>query len=260
MPPTLFRRLHRIVLWTAGLAAAAVPAGAITVAPAGIAVPRATASGAVGADLAGDPVAFLVALEIVAAHYIAGRDAYRAGAGDLAAAMFARPMAETYAALEPALVARGATPFLPAIETAVEAALDGRGEAEVAAKAEAVLAALRRAAARAPGGGEGAVPVQVAALAALVDRAAALFARAQAGDDGFAYLDGYGTSRAAQEAAARWLPGIAAASADTAVRLREALGLLARAYPAVTPPGRGAPGPDEVLAAVARFAAPLAAP
>lgn len=287
MPPTTLRRR----LWTTLAATAlAVPAGAASAVPisqplAAVPAPDTGAkaqSGGEGVEstvstLGGEggeggeggvsaedartnPVAYLVALEVIAAHYLAGRDAYFAGENDTAAAMFAHPMAEAYADMEPVFAELGVPPFLEAMESAIEAALDGRGKAEVASKASAVLAALRRAEAMAPDDGRTPAQVHGAVLADLVDRASLLYQRTKAsGDvgDGDAYVDGYGFTQAAQSAASRWGPGVAAASADVATHLRAALDLLSDAFPDASPAERRGPEPGKVLAASSRLALSL---
>jgi hypothetical protein len=209
------------------------------------------------ADATTDPVAFLTALEVIAAHYIAGRDAYHAGDHEAAASMFAHPMAEVYADMAPVFAELGVAPFDTAIEATVDAALGESTVGEVDARAEAVLAALRRAARQAPQDSRSAVAVQAEVLADLVDRAALLYQRVAADAGGDAYIDGYGFSRAAEALAAREAPAITAAAPVVGRRLDEALAMLREVYPSAREPDDHRIDPGAVLAASSRLSLSL---
>lgn len=191
--------------------------------------------------VASDPVAFLVALDVVAAHYAAGRDVYRAGEAQAAAEMFAHPIAEVYAEIESVLAARGVPPFRDAMERASALALDRAPAAEVDRAAAAVMAALLAAENKAPGAGA-TTDAQAKAVAEMADRAAAQYAAA-ARDPGALepYLDGYGLRRAAAARAERALPALdAAGRREEAVSMRALLASLAAAYPSATRPADAA--------------------
>lgn len=179
-----------------------------------------------------NPDAFLTALDLVAAHYLAGRGAYGAGHPQAAAEMFAHPISEVYAEMEPVFEARGVAPFRDFMERASELALARAPQAQVDAAVGAVLAALAAAEAKAPA--PGATPaVQARVIADFVDRGAMQNAAA-ARDLGELepYLDGYGFLLAAQARAERALPALEAAGRqDVAERARSALRTLARAFP-----------------------------
>lgn len=184
-----------------------------------------------------DPVAFLVALDVVAAHYAAGRDVYRAGEAQAAGEMFAHPIAEVYTELEPVLAALGVPAFRNEMERASALALDRAPAAEVDRAADAVAAALRSAERRAPGAG--ATPVaQARAIAEMADRAALQHAAALREPDALGpYLDGYGLYRAAADRAGRVVPALEAAGRhEAAAAIRNVLGSLAAAYPGPTRP------------------------
>ena len=186
--------------------------------------------GGVGAERAAtDPAAFLTALDVVAAHYLAGRSAYGAGQPQAAAELFAHPIAEVYADMEPVFEARAVAPFRAAMERASELALARATGAEVTAAADTVLAALTAAEARAPA--PGATPaVQARGAADLVDRSALQHAAALREPTQLEpYLDGYGLFLAAQARAGKALPALEAAGRrDVAERMRAVLAEAAR--------------------------------
>lgn len=200
------------------------------------------------ARAASDPAAFLVALDVMAAHYAAGRDVYRAGEAQAAGEMFAHPIAEAYAELEPVLAALGVPPFREEMERASALALDRAPAAEVDRAADAVAAALRGAERRAPG--PGATPAaQARAVAEMADRAALQHAAALREPDALEpYLDGYGFYRAAADRAGRVLPALEAAGRhEAAAAIRDMLGSLAAVYPGPTRPARPAGAKADAL-------------
>lgn len=201
--------------------------------------------GGVSAEQAAtDPAAFLSALDVVAAHYLAGRDAYGAGQPQAAAEMFAHPIGEVYAEMEPVFEARGVAPFRDAMQTASDLALAGAPRERVGAATDAVLAALTAAAAKAPAPGA-TVAVQARVAAEFVDRAALQYAAAARDPAALEpYLDGYGFHLAAKARAEKALPALEAAGRrDVAERMRAALGTLARAFPGPARPA-GLPAVD----------------
>ncbi len=83
--------------------------------------------GVSAAEAASDPVASVSAPDVVAAHYLAGKAAYGAGQQAAAAELFAHPIAEVHAELEPVFTARGVQPFDRLMANASERA-DGKGQ------------------------------------------------------------------------------------------------------------------------------------
>ena len=81
---------------------------------------------------AADPAAFLTVLDIIVAHYLAGRGAYGVGKTQAAAELFAHPIAEVYVDMEPVFEARGVAPFRDEMERASELAL-ARAEGDAGA-------------------------------------------------------------------------------------------------------------------------------
>ncbi len=212
--------------------------------------------GGVSAERAAtDPVAFLLALDVVAAHYLAGRRAYEAGRTTAAAELFAHPISEIYVELEPVFDTLGVPPFREAMERASALALDRAPQPRVAAAVDRVLTALRAAEARAPAGGP-TLPVRARVVGEMVDRAALQHATALQSRELEPYLDGLGLYLAAQARANAVAPALEAAGRRAeAEAMRTAVRALAPAYPGVTRPTRRVePGPLSAQAARLKLA------
>jgi len=236
--------------------AAAQPAPPIPAAPAAQGGEGGEAGGEGGIDpalAATDPVEFLVAMDVIAAHYAAGHDIYRLGEAQAAGEMFAHPIAEVYAELEEVLARLGVADFREAMERASTLALDRAPVAEVEQAVAAVRAALHAAEAHAPG--IGAAPkVQAVVIADMADRAALQYAAALREPDQLEpYLDGYGLYRAAADRTARVGPALRAAHLGPVLEaVQGTLAALSIAYPSPMRPATPADsGP--VLAAAARL-------
>jgi hypothetical protein len=213
--------------------------------------------GITAAAAARDPAVYLEALEVIAAHYLAGRDAYAAGATGRAAEMFAHPMAEVYAPLEAVFAAQGVAPFEQALLDAVDAAGAGATLEAVDARVATVLDAVAAAEARAPEDGRSAAQIRGAVAAGLIERAAQQYRFAVEAGSEEAYLDGYGFTAAAIGALDRWGGDLAAASPDFAERAVEAVALLHGAYPSVLTPDALTAEPGMLLAASSRVSLAL---
>lgn len=245
------------VFTLAGGASLAQPAGPAI--PPGPAVQGGEGSGAGGeggidpALAETDPVEFLVAMDVIAAHYAAGRDIYRLGEAQAAGEMFAHPIAEVYAELAEVLARLGVAEFHEEMERASTLALDQAPLAEVEQAVAAVEAALRAAESRAPG--IGAAPkVQAMVIADMADRAALQYATALREPDQLEpYLDGYGLYRAAADRAARLGPELRAGNpAEVADAIEAMLAALALAYPTANRPAPPA-DPEPVQSAAERL-------
>lgn len=200
-----------------------------------------------------DPVEFLVAMDVIAAHYAAGHAIYREGDAQAAGEMFAHPIAEVYAELEEVLTRLGVTNFREAMERASTLALDQAPASEIDQAVAAVHAALHAAEAHAPG--IGATPkVQAMVIADMADRAALQYTAALREPDQLEpYLDGYGLYRAAAHRAERVGPELRAANFGAVLEAIEAtLAALTIAYPTATRPAAPAE-PGQVLAAAAQL-------
>ncbi|WP_300545159.1 hypothetical protein [Maricaulis sp.] len=186
---------------------------------------------------ASDPVVYMIALEVMRAHYLAGIDAFEAGDRAAGAEMFAHPISEIYIDFEPVLEALGAPLFGETMTEASVAPYSGEGDDAVAAKVEAVIAAIDEAAEFAPRSevSDGAVHARV--LADLVERGALQY-RVVASDAaaGEAYLDGYGFAKAAERYAGNHMDSIEAVSPQAAAALADAMTQLDAAFPAALRP------------------------
>jgi hypothetical protein len=248
-----------------GLGVFTLGRGAATAQPTAPAIPPAPAAqGGEGGGAGGeggidpavaetDPVEFLDAMDVIAAHYAAGHDIYRLGEAQAAGEMFAHPISEVYAEMEEVLARLGVTAFRDAMERASTLALDRAPAEQVKQAVMAVRAALHAAEAHAPG--IGATPkVQIVVIGDMADRAAMQYALALREPDQLEpYLDGYGLYRAAADRTARAEPALRAANLGSVLgAIHEILAALAIAYPTATRPATPADsGP--VLAAAARL-------
>lgn len=194
----------------------------------------ASGEGEGGVDIAAaatDAVVFRSALAIAEAHVLAARDAYAAGRKEEAAGMFAHPVSEVLADMEGAFKARGVEPFNELFIAASEGALDGEPAGRIAARTDAIIAALDRAAASAPDDGRSAAAVAAGVVSDEIDRAVDMYRLAAASGDYGHYLDGYGFYKAAESAFARGRAAIEADKPDAAAKIRAALSTLGAAYP-----------------------------
>jgi hypothetical protein len=190
------------------------------------------------ADAGTDPVAYGIALAVAEAHVIAAKDAFAAGKKDAAAEMFAHPASEVLVEMDPVFAKLGVKDFKPLLSDASAAVADGKSAAEVNKQYDAIIAALRGAATKAPSSEapEGAIATGI--IADQIERASAMY-RIAAKDDRYEpYLDGYGFYRVAESGFARSGAAIKAANPDAHVRITEALALLKQAYPAATRPAK----------------------
>lgn len=178
-----------------------------------------------------DPVVFNSALAITAAHVIAARDAHAAGRVDEAAGMFAHPVSEVLADIRPVFEERGVQSFDDMLIDASSAVLDGADAAQIAERSEAILAALDEAAARAPQDGSSDAAIAAGVAADQIERASDMYRMASRSSAYEPYLDGYGFYKAAERAFAPQAEAIEAENPEGAARIREALELLAQAYP-----------------------------
>jgi len=208
-----------------------------------------------------DPVAFLGALDVIAAHVLAAREAYAVGQATAAAELFAHPIAEVYIELEAVFEALGVPPFVATLERGSALALEGAPMQRVAAAAGAALEALAVAEAFAPGDGA-TFAARTQAVAEMLDRAALQYAAAAKQPDMLEpYLDGYGMAQAAKRRAATILPGLQGGkSPEQAASLTTALAALDQAYPGPLRPASAAIAPGAVLAAASRAKLALIAP
>jgi hypothetical protein len=201
--------------------------------------------------VANDPVQFLTALDVIAAHYLAGRDAYQAGDHEAGAEMLAHPISEVYVDLEPVFAAQGVDGLGASLDRAAGLGAEQKPADEVSQAVAEVLAALAAAERKAPGGGV-TEAVQAKVMGEMIDRAAAMYRTAAAEPEGEAYLDGYGFYQAAKGRAGQLLPELERRDAAAAGAARDALDQLAAAYPSAHRPEPLSASPEEVQAAASR--------
>jgi hypothetical protein len=188
------------------------------------------------ADAGTDPVAYGIALAVTEAHVVAARDAYAAGKKDAAAEMFAHPASEVLVEMDPVFAKLGVKDFKPLLTAASTAAAEGKSVAEVSKAYDAIIAALRSAATKAPKADASSAKVAGGVIADQIERASAMY-RTIAKDDRYEpYLDGYGFAKVAASGFATSGAAIKAENPALHARISEALGVLAKAYPAATRP------------------------
>ena len=188
------------------------------------------------AEAATDPVTYTAALAIAEAHVLAARDAFAAGETEAAAEMFAHPVAEVLLSIEPVLKAQGVVPFDAQFTEAANGVLDGESVEQVTARADAIVATIRKAASMAPVDGTSPAMIAAGVAADQIERAAAMYRAALDSDLYGPYLDGFGfylAGKAAFEAAAN---DITAENAEAASAIKTALAELEAAYPTATKP------------------------
>ena len=199
-----------------------------------------------------DPVAYGIALAVTEAHVIAARDAFTAGKTAAAAEMFAHPAAEVLVEMDPVFAKLGVKDFKSLLTDASMAVVDGKGADEVGKRYDAIIAALRAAADKAPASNASEATIASGIIADQIERASAMY-RTIAKDDRYEpYLDGYGFFKVAESAFAREGSAIKAANPDAHARITEALAVLGRAYPAATRPAQLAVQQGEVSAVSSR--------
>lgn len=189
-------------------------------------------------DAGTDPVAYGIALAVTEAHVVAARDAYAAGKKDAASEMFAHPASEVLVEMDPVFAKLGVKDFKPLLTNASVAAAEGKSVAEVGKAYDAIIAALRGAATKAPDNGATDAKVAAGVIADQIERASAMY-RIIAKDDRYeAYLDGYGFAAVAASGFAISGAAIKAENPALHARIAEALGVLKQAYPAATRPAK----------------------
>lgn len=198
-----------------------------------------------------DPTVYLVGLDVMRAHYIAGLASYATGDTLAGTEMFAHARSEAYVDLEPALTTLGVPEFDDLMQKTGDLALSKAPVAEVNAAANAVFAALDAAEAKAPG--KVTIEIKTAVFADLLDRAALQYAKALRDTSGDAYLDGYGFLEAAKARSAKILAHLDAGQPVAAAAAREALAALSAAYPSIKKPDDGAVKPGASLVATSKF-------
>lgn len=183
-----------------------------------------------------DPVVYGAALGVAEAHVLAARDAYAAGQTEAGAEMFAHPVSEVLLEMQPVFASQGVEDFSDLFSAASQAALDGASAEDIAARTDAIIAALRAAEGKAPASDASEGKIAAGVIADQIERAVAMYAQASEGTQYGPYLDGYGYYKVAAATYERSADTIKAENADLASDIEAALGLLGKAYPSVLRP------------------------
>jgi hypothetical protein len=184
---------------------------------------------------AADAVVYGTALGIVEAHVLAARDAYASGQTNPAAEMFAHPVSEILYDFQPTLEARGVADFSPLLRDASAAVFAGESIDQINKRTDDIVAAIRAAAAKAPPSDKSAAAIAAGVAADQIERSVRMYRAAAEANRYEPYLDGYGFYKAGE---ANFLPAEAAITAENpelAKDIRDALDLLAKAYPSAAP-------------------------
>jgi hypothetical protein len=201
--------------------------------------PAASAEGEGGVDIAAaetNPVVFLSALAIAEAHVLAARDAYAAGRMEEAAGMFAHPVSEVLADMESAFKARRVDSFNDLFIDASQGALSEETPDQIAARTDAIIAALNEAAKSAPDDGRSRAQIGAGVASDQIDRAVDMYRLASETGQYGNYLDGYGFYKAAENAFARHRKAIESDMPEAAAKISAALAELAAVYPGAEAP------------------------
>lgn len=178
-----------------------------------------------------DPVIYGSALAVTEAHVIAARDAFALGEKDAAAEMYAHPVSEVLIELEDLFNARGVPLFDNLLLEASQAVMAGESAEQIAARTDAIIAALRAAGTKAPESTRSAVSIRAAIAADQADRAAAMYRIAREAGTYEPYLDGYGFYKAGLDLFKDQEAEITAANPAGAAALNDAFAELEKAYP-----------------------------
>lgn len=190
------------------------------------------------ADAATDPVAYGIALAVAEAHVAAARDAYAAGQKQAAGELFAHPVGEVLLDMDPVFAKLGVKNMKPLFTAASDAALAGKPVAEVNKAYDAIIAALRAAAGKAPKSDASAARVSALVIADMIERSAVMYRQLATNKADEPYLDGYGFSRVAMGAFAASGAGIKAENPALHAGISDALALLKQAYPGAARPAK----------------------
>jgi hypothetical protein len=241
------------LMGTTALAGCGQPAPAPAAEPAAVEAPAVAAEtlaaeagsvGSVGGEGEGgvaieqaatDPVVFNIALAVTEAHILAARDAYADGETEAAAEMLAHPVSEVLFDMEPILEARGVMLFDGLLTDASMAASAGETPEQISVRTDAIIAALRGAALKAPDNGTAPAEVKAHVIDDMIARAVAMYRSAAASGVYEPYLDGYGFHKVAETQFAAAKDEIAANNPEAAAAMSNAIAALAEAYPGAAP-------------------------
>lgn len=196
-----------------------------------------------------DPVAYGIALQVIAAHFHAGLAANEGKEMEAGAQMFAHGHSEVYSEMESVFKKRGLTNLGAQLEAAIEAATAKRPAAEVRKRVQEVLSALLAAEKAGPRSQLSATAVKAKVAADMLDRAAAQYGVTLKDSNLETYLDGLGFAMAARMQADAFLPVLRKENAKAAASFDAALKLAADAYPGINRPAKPKIAAGDFLAA-----------
>lgn len=191
--------------------------------------------GIVVEDASEDPVVYGSALAVAEAHVIAARDAHAVGEIDAAGEMFAHPASEVLFDMEDTFRELGVEPFEDLFLDASAAVFNDASHEEIVERTDAIIARLREAMTSAPDNGASEARITAGIAADQIDRAVDMYRIAQDNPAYGPYLDGYGFYHAGKTAFDEHEAMIESELPEAAARIREALALLADAYPSAAP-------------------------
>ena len=198
-------------------------------------------------------IAYLTALDLIAAHVVAGRAAYLSGDRESGAEMFAHAIAELYVDFRPALAALGAHDFLADLQGVVDAAVAGEPPRAIDDRTSRILAETEQARSKAPPVVAGAPAEDVAIFQDLVLRAAVEYdASFTIGAEKDCYLDGFGFYQLAKARSASAMTALRSRNSRAAAGAEQVMYLLDGAYASIEKPLSPRVAPGAVLAAASR--------
>ncbi len=178
-----------------------------------------------------DRAAFLSAVEVMRAHYIAGLAALEAGDRAAASALFSHPISEIYLDLQPVIEELGGPEIYDTLNDAAVAHFQGADETAMRSLVDEVLSALDDVEAVAPDAGPaGPAAADARVLAGLIERAALMYPVAQAQPGGEAWLDGYGYAAAAVRYRDAVIDEVRSLDADAAATLDQGTDAVSAAF------------------------------
>lgn len=184
-----------------------------------------------------DPVAWNVALGVIAAHILAGDAAFAAGQTDAGQEMFAHAYAEIYAEMEEYFVKRGAAELGNTLNAGIAITNESKDSTKISEAAAAIMASLDDAVSKGPLGSTS-LAVRAKTLAQLLDRAALQYQAATGDPDYEPYLDGLGFTMAAARLAQATLTDLGKDNPKAAEALSQVLKIAQTAYPSANKPAR----------------------
>lgn len=188
------------------------------------------------ARAATDPIVYGSALAITEAHIIAARDAFALGKKQAAGEMFAHPVSEVLFDMQPIFKKQGVEDFSELLVDASKAVFADETLEQINARADAIIAALRKAAQKAPENGVSQTNIAAGVVADQIDRAVDMYRIAMGTEAYEAYLDGYGFYKAAEAIFMTYQNDIAKTTPEAALAIKDAINLLEGAYPSAIRP------------------------